>query len=62
LGRGKRGRVLATSSPLPDPLPTGEGDKSFIEIAGHISKLHFKLESTIFHFSFAIANPPVWFE
>jgi hypothetical protein len=59
LGRGKRGRVLASSGPLPDPLPRGEGDKIRLQNVAECSishLLHFKLESTIYHFSFAIAG------
>jgi hypothetical protein len=35
LGRGKEGKGFTTSSPLPDPLPTGEGDKSLISVYDH---------------------------
>lgn len=46
-GKGKEGKGLRRAQiPLPYPLPTGEGDKSFYTYrSGPISKLHLKLES-----------------
>ena len=47
LWEGERGEGFERRQALsPSPLPTGEGDKLLVQIAGPISSCTFKLEST----------------